>query len=105
VRFEVVGAFWGSFDGGESARVHDLSHFGALIEAPQPLVVESTQSVCLLFDGQPAVAEARVRHLTELPTPAGARYLVGVEFISMSTAFHDAVDRLMLFRARATEHQ
>ena len=105
MRFEVVGAFWGSLDCGEPARVHDLSHFGALIEAPLPLAVESTQSVCLLLDGQPATAEARVRHLTDLHTPSGARYLVGVEFVSMSTAFHDTIERLMLYRARVTEHQ
>ena len=105
MRFEVVGAFWGTFDSGEPARLHDLSQYGALIEAHQPLAVESIQSVCLMFDGQPAIAEARVRHLTDLNTAAGSRYLVGVEFVSMSTAFHDAVDCLMLYRARVTEHQ
>ena len=105
VRFEVVGAFWGTFDRGEASQVHNLSRHGALIEADQPLAVESIQSVCLMFDGQPAIADARVRHLTEIETPTGRRYLVGVEFISMSTAFHDAVDRLMLYRARSTERQ
>lgn len=103
VRYEVVGAFWGTFDAGDAVRVHNLSHHGALIEAHQPLAVESIQSVCLMLDGQPALAEARVRHLTPAPAIERDCYLVGVEFLHMSTAFHDAVDRLMTYRAMPTE--
>lgn len=97
VRFEVFGAFWGTFDAGEAVRLHDLTPHGALIEAQQPLAVESIQSVCLTLDGQPAVADARVRHLRH----SGPRdcYLVGVEFITTSTAFLDAVERLVAYRA------
>jgi hypothetical protein len=103
IRYEVFGAFWGTFNAGDSVRVRNLSHHGALIEAHQPLAVESVQPVCLMLDGQPAIAEARVRHLTPLPSVDGDRYLVGVEFVSISTAFHDAVERLMAFRAMPTE--
>jgi hypothetical protein len=101
VRFEVFGAFWGTFDAGDAVRVHNLTHHGALIEAHQPLAVESVQSVCLLLDGQPAVADARVRHLK--PSSEQDRYLVGVEFLSAPTAFVEAVDRLMAYRAYPTE--
>ena len=103
VRFEVFGAFWGSFDAGDAVRVHNLTHQGALIEAHLPLAVESVQSVCLVLDGQPAIADAKVRHLKDTETPHGHRYLVGVEFLSSSTAFQDAVDRLMAFRSSPTE--
>ena len=102
VRFEVFGAFWGTFDAGDAVRVHDITPQGALIEAHQPLAVESIQSVCLTLDGQPAMADARVRHLRAADDQQG-RYLVGVEFLTASTAFMDAVDRLMAFRARPTE--
>jgi hypothetical protein len=101
VRFEVFGAFWGTFDAGDAVRVHNLTHHGALIEAHQPLAVESVQSVCLLLDGQPAFADARVRHLKVVS--GGERYLVGVEFLSAPTAFLEAVDRLMAYRAYPTE--
>jgi hypothetical protein len=101
VRFEVFGAFWGTFDAGDAVRVHNLTHHGALIEAHQPLAVESVQSVCLMLDGQPAVADARVRHLK--PGDQTDRYLVGVEFLSAPTAFIEAVDRLMAYRAYRTE--
>ena len=92
-RFEVFGAFWGTFDAGNAVRLHDLTPYGALIESRQPLAVESVQSVCLLLDGQPALAEARVRHVRAASEPN--RYLVGVEFITTSTAFLDAVERLL----------
>ncbi len=45
MRFEVFGAFWGTFDAGDAVRVHNLTPHGALIEANQPLAVESIQSV------------------------------------------------------------
>jgi hypothetical protein len=102
IRFEVFGAFWGTFDAGDAVRVHNLTPQGALIEARQPLAVESIQSVCLMFDGQPAIADARVRHLRTVEGRQD-RYLVGVEFLSASTAFLEAVERLMTYRALPTE--
>jgi hypothetical protein len=98
----VFGAFWGTFDVGDEVRVHNLSHHGALIEARQPFAVESVQSMFLILDGQPATADARVRHLTATGEAHGDRYLVGVEFLTASTTFLDAVDRLMKFRASPT---
>ena len=103
VRFEVFGAFWGTFDAGEAVRVRNLTQQGALIEAHQPLAVESVQSVCLMLDGQPTVADARVRHLKPAFSDTGARYLVGVEFLAAPTGFVEAVDRLMAYRAYPTE--
>ena len=101
VRFEVFGAFWGTLDVGDAARLHDLTPHGALIEAKHPLAVESVQSVCLVFDGQTTVAHARVRYIR--PSQRGNRYLVGVEFLSASTTFLDAVEHLMAIRPYPTE--
>ena len=97
VRFEVFGAFWGTFDAGDAVCVRNLTRQGALIEAHQLLAVESIQSVSLVLDGQPATADARVRHLEPLDHPE--RYLVGVEFLSTSSAFSDAIDRLLAQRS------
>jgi hypothetical protein len=101
VRFEVFGPFWGTFDVGEPVRVLDLSPSGALIEAQQPLAVESVQSVRLMIDGQPTVTDAVVKHVRS----AGPlnRYHVGVEFLAAPSAFLDAVERLVAFRALPTE--
>lgn len=103
VRFEVFGPFWGNFDVGEPVRVLDLSPAGALIEAQQPLAVESVQSVKLMIDGQPTVTEAKVKHVRPDPLGAFNRYLVGLEFCAAPTAFIDAVERLVAFRALPTE--
>ena len=97
VRFEVVGAFWGTFAVSEAVRVHNLTPQGALIEAHQPMAIESIQSVGLMFDGQPAVTKARVRHVRVVPGQPD-RYLVGVEFLSASTPFLETVNRLMTYR-------
>lgn len=82
--------------------MHNLTHQGALIEAHQPLAVESVQSVCLMLDGQPVVADARVRHL-RASNESHDCYLVGLEFLAASSVFTDAVDRLMVYRASPTE--
>jgi hypothetical protein len=96
----VFGAFWGTFDAGDSVRVHNLTHHGALIEAHQPLAVESVQRVCLVLDGHPTLADARVRHLQQSMTTTGrVRYLMGMEFLTTSGDFNEAVDRLIAFRA------
>jgi hypothetical protein len=103
VRFEVLGAFWGTFDAGEMVCLRDLTPQGALIEAHQPLAVESIQSICLMLDGQPAIADARVRHLRPSRDRQGT-YLVGVEFLGAPVAFLDAVDRLTRYRAEPADH-
>ena len=101
VRYEVFGAFWGTFDAGDAARVIDLTPYGALIESQVPLAVESVQSVCLVLDQQPAIAEARVRHMRH--GQARGRYFVGVEFLAPSPAFLEVVDRVMRYRSVPTE--
>jgi hypothetical protein len=103
VRFEVFGQFWGTFDAGDSVRVRDLTRHGVLVESTQPFAVESIQRVCLTVDGQPTLAAARVRHLRPTATERGARYLVGMEFLTASVAFTDAVDQLLASRSRNTE--
>jgi uncharacterized NAD(P)/FAD-binding protein YdhS len=66
---------------------------GALIEARQALAVESVQPVCLILDGQPAVAQARVIYVR--PATTKNCFLVGLEFISTSMLFTEAVERLL----------
>ena len=104
MRFEVFGPFWGTFDVGDAVRVRNLTHHGALIETRRPLAVESVQAICLWLDGQPAIADARVCHVADARTLHGRGYLAGVEFITTSTVFQDAVDRLISSRACRTEH-
>ncbi len=99
----MFGPFWGTFDVGDAVRVCDLTPQGALIETRRPLAVESVQAICLWFEGQPAMADARVCHVADAPTPHGRGYRAGIEFITTSTAFHEAVDQLISSRACRAE--
>ena len=103
VRFEVFGAFWGTFHVDDSVRLHDLTQNGALIEAQLPLAVESVQRVCLVLDGQSILADARVRHVRQSTTTGRVSYLMGMEFLTTSGAFNEAVDRLISYRTTPTE--
>lgn len=103
VRYEVFGAFWGTFDAGEAVRVRNLTQHGALLEAQEPMAIESIQSLCLVLDGEPALTEARVRHHEPADPMRPDCHLVGVEFVGASPAFIDTVERLMTFRAPPTE--
>lgn len=102
VRFEVFGFFWGIFGGREPVRVRNLTSSGALIETSQPLAVESIQSICLTIDGQQTISEVCVRHLRPLDDPSRG-YLVGVEFLAASSAFQEAIERLIAYRSSPTE--
>lgn len=102
VRFEVFGFFWGAFDAQEAVRVCNLTGHGALIEADEPIAVESIQSIGLTIDGQQTMSTVRVRHMRPASAAPG-RYLVGVEFLSASSAFQEAVDRLVAYRSSPTE--
>ena len=97
----MFGAFWGTFDAADNVRVLDLTLHGALIETSHPIAVESVQTVCLMLDGQPALADARVRHVRS--TAGSDQFLVGLEFTSVSTMFADAVERVMAFHPDNTE--
>lgn len=103
VRFEVFGFFWGTFHMREGAHVRNLTSSGALIEADEPLAVESIQSIGLTVDGQSTVSQARVRHVHTIPGDLAPRYLVGVEFLSVSSAFQETVDRLIAYRSLPTD--
>lgn len=99
-----MGPFWGTLDIGEPVCLLDLSPTGALLEMQQPLAVESIQSVRLVVDVEPTIAEARVKHARAVRIGSSERYLVGVQFLAASSAFLDAVERLLAIRALPTIH-
>lgn len=103
VRFEVFGRFGGTLDVREPAELRNLTSSGALLAAAEPLAVESIQIVGLAIDGEETLAQVRVRHLRQIAGASSARYLVGVEFLSVSSAFQEAVDRLIAYRSSSAE--
>ena len=95
-RFEIFGACWGAFGVNEAVRVVNITPDGALLDTRRALPVESVQSVHLTVDGLGATVEGRVRHLTPVLANGGQeRYLIGLEFVSPSTPFVEAVEHLV----------
>jgi len=95
-RFEIFGACWGAFGVSEPVRVINITPDGALLDTRRAFPVESVQSVHLAVDGLAATVEGRVRHLTPVQAVGRQeRYLIGLEFVSPSTPFVEAVEHLV----------
>jgi hypothetical protein len=92
-RMEVVGALWGTLVVEQRARMVNVSAGGVLIESPNPLRVQSTQSVRLMVANEVVSVDARVRHMREIhPETAERHYLIGLEFVSPSTSVVHSIE-------------
>ncbi len=90
-RFEVVGDLSGLLELTQPLPVIDVSTGGALIESDRPLEIESVHSVVIANGVEAGHAQLCVKHVR--PAPGTARYLVGVEFLSLSPALSDEIVR------------
>lgn len=98
-RFDIVGALWGLLELTEPAQIRNVSTTGALIDAPLPAVLESTQSMRVLVDGEPVTIDVRVRHVRRVDDinageAAAPRYLIGVEFLSPPESVLQSIEQL-----------
>jgi hypothetical protein len=83
VRFEVVGALWGTLQLTESARLVNINNTGALIESRLALPVEAVQAIRLMVGDEETRVDARVRHVRRtLDSGDTSLYLIGLEFLS-----------------------
>ena len=93
LRLEVVGALWATLELTEPTRLVNISRDGALIASSVPLLPESVQPLQLRLEGRDFTVDARVRHVRRVSGPdQPARYLVGVEFVSIPPALAQATD-------------
>ena len=85
LRFQIAGQLWASVDLASDAILRDISHGGALIEAPVSPQLQSTRAACITLPGGPTltVQIRRLIPMTELP--GEERCLVGVEFVSLTS--------------------
>lgn len=93
-RFEVVGQLWGTLEMMVSLPLLNVSRGGALVASDMSLPANSEHDVSITCDGVEAPARIRVCY-TRQNTMAGARsrYLIGVEFVSVSPALNAHIDR------------
>jgi hypothetical protein len=95
-RYEVFGPCWGAFGINEPVRVMNITPEGALLDTRRAVPVESVQSVHLIIDGLGTTVEGRVRHSTPVRSERQQeRYLIGLEFVSPSAPFLEAVEHLV----------
>jgi hypothetical protein len=91
-RFDVVGALWGVLELPQTARIHNVSSTGMLIDASAPAVLDSMQTIRVLVDGEMVSVDTRVRHVQ--PEPDGRRYLIGLEFQAVPTTVIASIEQL-----------
>ena len=65
------------------------------MESRLPLGAQSVQNVRLLLGDQPSDVHVKVRHVTPVSTPAGDRYLIGLEFMDLGLPALEQIDRIM----------
>jgi len=85
-RFEIVGDLWGSLDASATLVVRNLGTGGALLESSVPLVPDSVHWVSAVIDGHSQPLRLRVRHSTRNSASPEARFLTGVEFLTVTAA-------------------
>jgi len=96
-RFEIVGELWGSVDVSASLSVVNLGRGGALLESTTPLVPESVHAVLVVTDDESHQVTLRVRHTTPDEQSGRRRYLTGVEFVDVTPALDEFLERQMSF--------
>jgi hypothetical protein len=87
-RFEIVGDLWGSIDASASLEIRNLGSGGALLESP-----DSMHWLSAVLDGDPHPIRIRVRHSVKDVAPNRSRYLLGVEFVSLTPAAREFIQR------------
>jgi hypothetical protein len=92
-RFEIVGELWGSVDVNASLAVVNLGRGGALLESPVPLTPGAMYSVQVVTDTESHRVTMRVRHSVASAEDGSTGYLVGVEFVDVTTPLDEFLAR------------
>ena len=93
-RFEIVGPLWGALERVEPLTVRNISRGGALMESSVALKLDDVHRLRVTHDGHAADVQVRVRHVRVTPR-VGARYEVGLEFLTLPDAIASEIDRLV----------
>ena len=96
LRFDVLGALSASCFSTETLRVLNLGVRGALVEAPLPLKADAHYSMRFVLHSHVSDVLVRIRRVTEIQREAtSARYLIGLEFLALSTEAEETIGRLV----------
>ena len=98
LRFEVVGAIPGLLVSTQTLHVLNLGVSGALVEAGCALPEYAEYQVQLVLEHHVSEATVKVRRVVEVrPAPGETpRYLIGLEFLSITAEAEDEINRLLV---------
>jgi len=92
LRFQVNGELWASIDLRHRAVLHNITTSGALIEATLSRDQTPIRSASITLPGGGPELTVTVHHATRVDAAAAAdRYLLGVEFVQLSSAGRKAI--------------
>lgn len=86
-RFEIVGELHGTIEAVLQLPLKNVSPGGCLVESPLALVPDSTHAVRIRCGDRETSLHIRVRHVRAAAQgETASRYLIGLEFLSMTPA-------------------
>jgi hypothetical protein len=91
-RFEIVGDLWGTLEITEPVPIVNIGAGGALVEADRPWTLGSVHSIVLANGTEHGRAQVCVRHVRQVDSTV-TRFLVGLEFLSVSPDLVEQVTR------------
>jgi PilZ domain len=83
-RFDVGGKLAATLDVREALPIADLGAHGALLESLAPLAIGAEYAARLQVDGEDFTVRLRVCRVAEVSDARARRFVVGVEFLSVS---------------------
>ena len=96
LRFEVSGQLWASLDFGEHVIVRNLTTGGMLVETSLPPTVNPVRAAQIAFEDRNRPITVIVRHVSPIREALpGDRFLVGLEFINLSSSQQVDLERLV----------
>ena len=103
MRFQVVGELWTSVDVRETVVIRNISPGGALLETRLGPAARAGGAAYLRLPERGPDLLVAVRHVTPLPLPpTNPQFLLGVEFVRLSTAARSAVEAFIRARTEAS---
>lgn len=99
-RFEVAGHLWVALGVDQRVVIRNIGSGGALLEARLPPGLRSIRSAQIALSESGPEVIVSVRHVSPMTTlPDDDRFLLGVEFISVSPEARVDIDRLVQARS------
>jgi hypothetical protein len=97
LRFEVVGQLWASVNFGEQVVLRNIATGGALIETNLTCVSNPIRAAQIAFEQRRGELNVIVRHVSPVTESSDGRtrYLVGLEFVNVTPAQRDDIERVV----------